>query len=202
MAVDSQSHPASPGDMAFWGSRGRLYVTSLSILLGLALLAEWHSVQSSSTKGRVSLRGSKQSTGLNESRQLQMKPAAAAGSFLTKHSRAAADSGKDSSSGQDSSSSSTAAEVKFTQVHPELGTNPNVQAFEQTVYGRMEKKGHLRWEHWSIHKAEARFDNYLTWRLARTVNGIPVHTEDSYTCAAADHPKLPFPGCHVFINHK
>lgn len=186
--------------MAFWGPRGRLYLTVLSSLLIVALFAEWHSVQSTSTSARK-LKGSKL-LGLNDSRQLQMEAAAKDKLAGSADPMADSSAGGMSTSSSDSSSRSSADEVKFTSVYPELGREPNVQHFDQTVYGRMEKKGHLQWEHWSTRKAEARFDNFLSWRINRTLNGPPVHTAESYTCAAADHPKLPFPGCHVFINHK
>eukprot|EP00878_Enallax_costatus_P016190 GHUV01016980.1.p1 GENE.GHUV01016980.1~~GHUV01016980.1.p1 ORF type:complete len:360 (+),score=69.06 GHUV01016980.1:529-1608(+) len=185
--------------MSFWSPRGRIYLTLLCSLLLVALCAEWHSVRSSSTGAISKLRSSKL-LGLNDSRQLQMQKAAA--NKLTPSSEPLSDSGDSTSSGSSSSSSSPASsEVSFLQAHPELGSEPGVQDFQQTVHGRMEKKGHLQWEHWSTRKAEARFDSFLSWRINRTVNGPPAHTAESYTCAAADHPKLPFPGCHVFINH-
>ncbi|WIA09571.1 hypothetical protein OEZ85_008963 [Tetradesmus obliquus] len=66
----------------------------------------------------------------------------------------------------------------------------------------MQKQGHLAWEHWSTKRHEARFDHFLSWRMNRTLLGRPAATAESYTCKGADLPKLPFPGCHVFINHK
>jgi hypothetical protein len=92
--------------------------------------------------------------------------------------------------------------VKFTETFPELGAAPQVQKLHPTIHGHMKKQGHLAWEHWSTKRHEARFDHFLSWRMNRTLFGRPVATKESYTCKGADHPSLPFPGCHVFINHK
>lgn len=180
--------------MTFWGPRSRIYLSILSTILIVALFTEWRSVQSFSigTKGKL-----RSKVDFNDSRQLRMQSTAAVDKLASSSGTA-----PDSSTSSRSSSSTAAGETRLLQLHPELGTNPDVQHYDQTVHGRMEKKGHLHWEHWSTRKAEARFDNFLSWRINRTLNGPPTHTAESYTCAAADHPKLPFPGCHVFINHK
>ena len=68
----------------------------------------------------------------------------------------------------------------------------------------MDKRGVLAWNHWWNHKkGEERFDSFLSYRLNRSAAGGPgPATAESFTCANADHPRLPFPGCHVFVNHK
>lgn len=182
--------------------RCRFYITVLFSLLIVALCAEWHSMKHSST-GAISTFRTSRLLGLSDSRQLRMQKEAAI--RLAEISGPLANSGSSASSDSFSSgtsSSQTASEVGFPQVHPGLGSEPDVQQLQQTVYGHMEKKGHLRWDHWSTRSSEARFDSFLSWRINRTAIGPPIHTAESYTCAGADHPKLPFPGCHVFINHK
>ncbi|KAI8473635.1 MAG: hypothetical protein J3K34DRAFT_518755 [Monoraphidium minutum] len=92
--------------------------------------------------------------------------------------------------------------VKFLEVHPDLGEHPAVQDFQPSIHGAVEKKGNLAWSHWWNRNGEDRVDSFLSYRINRTVYGPGPAAADSYTCAKADHPKLPFPGCHVFLNTK
>eukprot|EP00775_Hariotina_reticulata_P010221 gene10221-10381_t len=67
----------------------------------------------------------------------------------------------------------------------------------------MQKAGVLDPTAWSANYSDARLDSFLSWRLNRTkAGGAGLASADSYSCAAADHPPHPFPGCHVFVNHQ
>lgn len=71
------------------------------------------------------------------------------------------------------------------------------------VHGYVSKAGMTDITAWMGNNSDARLDSFISWRINRTKRGgAGPATADSYTCAAADHPKVPFPGCHVFVNHK
>jgi hypothetical protein len=183
--------------------RSSTYIMVLATLLLIGFVAQWGSVSSGSSAVQQKNSGK---MGWNDSRQLRMQAAnsdgtvAAAASAADSSSAATASSSSSSAAGRTSSSKFQG--VKFTETHPELGAAPQVQHLQPTIHGHMKKQGHLAWEHWSTKRHEARFDHFLSWRMNRTLFGRPAATEESYTCKGADHPTLPFPGCHVFINHK
>jgi hypothetical protein len=173
---------------------GSTYIMVVTSLLLIGFIAQWGSVSSGSS---IVLQKNSGKMGWNDSRQLRMQ-AANSGSTAA----AAAAAGGSASTAGSSSTSSKFQGVKFTETFPDLGTAPDVQHMTPSIHGHMQKQGHLAWEHWSTKRHEARFDHFLSWRINRTLFGRPEATKDSYTCKGADHPSLPFPGCHVFINHK
>jgi hypothetical protein len=166
----------------------------VTCLLLIGFVAQWGSVISGSSSV---LQKNSGKMGWNDSRQLRMQ---ATNSASTVTAAAAGDSASRASSS--STTSSKFKGVKFTETFPDLGAAPDVQHMKPTIHGHMQKQGHLAWEHWSTKRHEARFDHFLSWRINRTLYGRPEATQESYTCKGANHPSLPFPGCHVFINHK
>lgn len=71
------------------------------------------------------------------------------------------------------------------------------------VHGHVEKAGMADPRSWLNNHTDERLDSFLSWRLGRVrAGGAGPANETSYTCPAADHPPLPFPGCHVFVNHQ
>lgn len=194
----TSSRPGSPKSThyTFAGVKCSTYITVVTSLLLVTLVGEWLSISSRSTPRQH------KRLGWNDSRQLRMQ----ANSQMIGQMEAAAAAASSSSSSSSSAGARLGSQqvygVKFTNVFGHLGATPNVQNFKPSISGHMQKKGHLAWEHWSTRKAEPRFDHFLSWRMNRTIQGRQALTRDSYTCKGADHPQLPFPGCHVFINHK
>jgi hypothetical protein len=170
--------------------RGSTYIIVVTSLLLIGFITQWGSV-SSGVSGVLQKNSGKM--GWNDSRQLRMQAVSGA---------SAAAAAVDRASTASTSTSSKFEGVKFTKTFPELGSAPDVQHLKPTIHGHRQKQGHLAWEHWSTKRHEARFDHFLSWRMNRTLFGRPEATKGSYTCKGADHPALPFPGCHVFINHK
>ncbi|KAF8073165.1 hypothetical protein HT031_000826 [Scenedesmus sp. PABB004] len=196
--------PAPP----FWVARGRPFLGALSCVILVALFAEWSSVRSASVRAGASSGGK---FGWNDSRHLQMQDRAEADQAARIDEAGGAGGGDDGGAAAAAAALVGAAAATgpasvrgttFTAAFPELGAEPDVEALQPTIWGPVAKKGHLAWEAWSTKQSEARFDSFLSWRLNRTLRGQGAATRESYTCAAADHPPLPFPGCHVFINHK
>jgi hypothetical protein len=73
------------------------------------------------------------------------------------------------------------------------------------VHGRVRKAGMLDPRAWLANHTDERLDSFTSWRVNRTRlggNSSSPAGADAYTCAGADHPPLPFPGCHVFVNHQ
>eukprot|EP00775_Hariotina_reticulata_P011106 gene11106-11260_t len=85
---------------------------------------------------------------------------------------------------------------------PPLSPRRGASLFAANAKLGITKKGLLHWPHWSTRQTETRFEEFMSWRMNRNMYGPGPASKDSYTCAKADHPPKPYPGCHVFINHK
>lgn len=88
-----------------------------------------------------------------------------------------------------------------------LGLNSTEDALqrEPLVHGHVQKAGTTDPRSWLDTFSDDRLDSFMSWRLNRTRAGGPVAPAagaSQLTCPAADHPPLPFPGCHVFVNHQ
>jgi hypothetical protein len=86
-------------------------------------------------------------------------------------------------------------------------TSVSALTWRPKVHGRVRKAGMTDPQAWLSNFTDARLDSFLSWRLNRTrADGATPAAAgagaDAATCAAADHPPLPFPGCHVFVNHQ
>jgi hypothetical protein len=101
------------------------------------------------------------------------------------------------------SSAGAAGGVPFVSAAVGVAGSADALLRRPSVHGHVAKAGVTDLRAWQSEHSDARLDSFLGWRLNRTRAGGPgAASADSYTCAAADHPPLPFPGCHVFINHK
>lgn len=93
--------------------------------------------------------------------------------------------------------------VSFLQAQHSIKDPADAMARRPAVHGRVQKAGMTDPVAWANNHTDARRNSFLSWRLARSREGGPGPAdESSYTCPAADHPPLPFPGCHVFVNHQ
>lgn len=71
------------------------------------------------------------------------------------------------------------------------------------VHGWVQKAGMADLASWHGNYTRARVESFTAWRADRKQAGGPGPAgKASYMCKGSDHPRLPFPGCHVFINHK
>lgn len=99
--------------------------------------------------------------------------------------------------------SSPKDQVSFFDVSSNVKSTQDALLMRPAAYGHMQKAGVLDPTAWSANYSDARLDSFLSWRLNRTkAGGAGPASADSYSCAAADHPPHPFPGCHVFVNHQ
>ncbi|KAF8062111.1 hypothetical protein HT031_004371 [Scenedesmus sp. PABB004] len=93
--------------------------------------------------------------------------------------------------------------ARFVDVSADVRSSADALPRRPAVHGRVAKAGVTDPRAWLGAHSDARLDAFISWRVNRTAAGGPgPATADSYTCAAPDHPPLPFPGCHVFVNHK
>jgi hypothetical protein len=99
--------------------------------------------------------------------------------------------------------SATTDQVGFFDTSSNVKSTRDALLMRPAVHGHIRKAGVLDAAAWSASSSDARLDSFMSWRLNRTkAGGAGPASADSYTCAAADHPPLPFPGCHVFVNHR
>lgn len=90
-----------------------------------------------------------------------------------------------------------------TFLQPGLVSPAQALSSRPTVHGHVHKAGMADPVCWLKDHTDERLDSFMGWRLNRTRAGAhSPASQAAYTCAAADHPPLPFPGCHVFVNHK
>jgi hypothetical protein len=92
-------------------------------------------------------------------------------------------------------------QVSFLDAQDHFKSSKEMLLSEPSVYGSVQKEGILNLDDWSMRHVPDRVEDFVGWRMNRT-KGVPPADENSYTCAAADHPPTSYPGCHVFINEK
>jgi hypothetical protein len=101
------------------------------------------------------------------------------------------------------SSALTSNGMSFLQAQHSIKDPADAMSRRPAVHGRVQKAGMTDPVAWVSNHTDTRLDSFLSWRLGRTrEGGAGPANESSYTCPAADHPPLPFPGCHVFVNHE
>jgi hypothetical protein len=93
--------------------------------------------------------------------------------------------------------------LPFLQAQHSIKSPADAMGRHPAVHGHVFKAGMADPMAWLNNHTDDRLDSFLSWRLDRTrAGGLGPANEGSYTCAAADHPPLPYPGCHVFVNHE
>lgn len=90
----------------------------------------------------------------------------------------------------------------FLEANSDIKSTGEAMVRKPLIHGHMEKNAPTDMKHWMHNYTDTRLDTFLSWRINRTRRGVGAATADRYTCPAADHPPIPFPGCHVFVNHK
>lgn len=101
------------------------------------------------------------------------------------------------------SAGAAAPQVDFFDISKDVQSTADAISKGPEMHGHMVKTGPTDLKYWMKNYSDTRLDSFMSWRLNRTKSGgAGPATADSYTCAAADHPPMPFPGCHVFVNHK
>lgn len=93
--------------------------------------------------------------------------------------------------------------VRFFDANKDINSTGSAMAKRPDMHGHMVKTGPTDLKYWMSNNSDTRLDSFISWRLNRTRRGgAGPATADSYTCSTADHPPMPFPGCHLFVNHK
>lgn len=93
--------------------------------------------------------------------------------------------------------------VRFFDAVKGINSTADAMAKRPDMHGHVMKMGTTDLTYWMSNRSDTRLDSFISWRLNRTRRGgAGPATADSYTCSAADHPPMPFPACHVFVNHK
>lgn len=93
--------------------------------------------------------------------------------------------------------------ISFLQAQHGIRDPADALSRQPAVHGRVQKAGMADPVSWLNNHTDERLDSFLAWRLSRAnAGGVAPANATSYTCPAADHPPLPFPGCHVFVNHE
>jgi hypothetical protein len=101
------------------------------------------------------------------------------------------------------SHAATSTGVSFLKARPDVKDPADAMGRRPAVHGRVQKAGMADPVAWVNNHTDTRLDSFLSWRMSRArAGGAGPANETSYTCQAADHPPLPFPGCHVFVNHE
>jgi hypothetical protein len=106
--------------------------------------------------------------------------------------------------GQQNASAAAAAGVSFFGVSSDVQNSYDAMQRRPSVHGHVTKAGVTDLKSWFGNYSDTRLDSFISWRVQRAKAGGagPGTGPDSYMCPAADHPRMPFPGCHVFVNHK
>jgi hypothetical protein len=94
--------------------------------------------------------------------------------------------------------------VSFFDVSSDVQNSYDAMQRRPFVHGHVTKAGVTDLKSWFGNYSDTRLDSFISWRVQRAKAGGagPATGPDSYMCPAADHPRMPFPGCHVFVNHK
>jgi hypothetical protein len=97
-----------------------------------------------------------------------------------------------------------AAGVSFFDANTDIKNSYDAMQRRPAVHGHVTKAGVTDLKCWFGNYSDTRLDSFISWRVNRAkAGGVgPATGPDGYTCPAADHPRMPFPGCHVFVNHK
>jgi hypothetical protein len=102
------------------------------------------------------------------------------------------------------SASAAAAGISFFDANEDIKNSYDAMQRRPAVHGHVTKAGVTDLKSWFGNYSDTRLDSFISWRVNRARAGGPgaATGPDSYTCPVADHPRTPFPGCHVFVNHK
>jgi hypothetical protein len=105
---------------------------------------------------------------------------------------------------QHNASAAAAAGVSLFDVSADVQNSYDAMQRRPAVHGHVTKAGVTDLKSWFGNYSDTRLDSFISWRVQRAKAGGagPATGPDSYMCPAADHPRMPFPGCHVFVNHK
>jgi hypothetical protein len=112
--------------------------------------------------------------------------------------------GFDSQHNTSAAAAAAAGGISFFDVSSDVQNSYDAMQRRPSIHGHVTKAGVTDLKSWFGNYSDTRLDSFISWRVQRAKAGGagPATGPDSYMCPAADHPRMPFPGCHVFVNHK
>ena len=110
-----------------------------------------------------------------------------------------------STSGRNSTAQLRPREFSFFRSQPHLANTRELLGAVASVHGHLQKGGVLDDVAWSVHRSMDRVDDFVGWRIHRALSNQRNNSSSnssSFSCAVADHPKSPYPGCQVLVNER